>query len=376
MQKSLVGHEMVCSWLGLPADCWPPDHYTLLGLTPGEPDIGRIEEHVHERLMRLRPYQLNHPDHVTEAMNRLARAFSCLTDPDAKQAYDDALLGRTSKKNEIPFPPEPGADSVDPLAWLFGPWSRLAAQDSGILVTQQASLDWMRTPPPQRHSWAPPPVRFPTSPAAPAEGTRAPDGASTASPPPLPAPAVARPPLAERVPRAWLARRGLGTKSGLFSRIDTTRHLLRAWRRVGRYVAQAERRLTRAADAVDLIRQLHRVRKHLKRFPPLLGDVGQPGFWVLSLARQQMAIPIFRALSLGQREMLARDWKDGLAVLASHRRLLRHECRCVRGKSCWGRLHRSLQFLFAEHPSLWLVVALALAFTATAVIIWLLSTPF
>ena len=33
---------------------------------------------------RLRRYQLAHPDAVTDAMNRLAQALVCLTDPAAK----------------------------------------------------------------------------------------------------------------------------------------------------------------------------------------------------------------------------------------------------------------------------------------------------
>src|SRR5579859_5448292 len=87
----LMERDLVCKWLGLPPESWPPDHYTLLGLKTGEEDVGKIEEHAHERLARLRQHQLNHPDQVTEAMNRLAQAFSCLTDPKAKKAYDAAM---------------------------------------------------------------------------------------------------------------------------------------------------------------------------------------------------------------------------------------------------------------------------------------------
>ena len=29
-------HEQICQVLGLDARCWPPDHYTLLGLKRGE----------------------------------------------------------------------------------------------------------------------------------------------------------------------------------------------------------------------------------------------------------------------------------------------------------------------------------------------------
>src|SRR5271157_3425368 len=91
-------HEAICAWLGLVPQNWPPDHYTLLGLEPGEPDVARIEQRVHERLARLRCYQLSHPEQATEAMNRLAQAFVCLTDPSAKKAYDAALgIGRGAR---------------------------------------------------------------------------------------------------------------------------------------------------------------------------------------------------------------------------------------------------------------------------------------
>ena len=95
-----MSHELICSWLGLPPDNWPPDHYRLLGLEPGESDPERIEQRVHERLEIVRRYQLIHPEQVTEAMNRLAQAFVCLTDPKAKRGYDTALLGPAGQGRE------------------------------------------------------------------------------------------------------------------------------------------------------------------------------------------------------------------------------------------------------------------------------------
>jgi hypothetical protein len=92
--RSIMNYEFICSCLQLsPAD-WPPDHYTLLGLEPGESDIRRIEQHAQERMEKLRRYQLRHADQVTEAMNRLAQALVCLMDPTAKKAYDARLLNR------------------------------------------------------------------------------------------------------------------------------------------------------------------------------------------------------------------------------------------------------------------------------------------
>src|SRR5262245_63467957 len=83
--------ELICSVFGLAPDQWPPaDHYTLLGLRPWEADAARIEGRVEELSALLRSYQLAHPDAVTDALNRLAKALVCLTDPTARAAYDRA----------------------------------------------------------------------------------------------------------------------------------------------------------------------------------------------------------------------------------------------------------------------------------------------
>ncbi len=102
--------ELISSALGLPPDRWPPDHYTLLGLPAGVVDAAQIEERVLERMERLRPYQLAHPDTVTDAMNRLAQALVCLTDSAAKAAYDATLQPATvppAPPTPLPLAPEP-----------------------------------------------------------------------------------------------------------------------------------------------------------------------------------------------------------------------------------------------------------------------------
>lgn len=93
-----MNYEWICSCLQLAPGQWPPDHYTLLGLQPGETDARRIEQGAQERMERLRRYQLFHTDQVTEGMNRLAQALVCLTDPVAKQAYDTSLRAQQVKR--------------------------------------------------------------------------------------------------------------------------------------------------------------------------------------------------------------------------------------------------------------------------------------
>src|SRR5436309_2744743 len=86
-----MSNALICSALGVSPDRWPPDHYALLGLPVGEVDAAAVEERVLARMERLRKYQLAQPDAVTDAMNRLAQALVCLSDPVTKQAYDAGL---------------------------------------------------------------------------------------------------------------------------------------------------------------------------------------------------------------------------------------------------------------------------------------------
>src|SRR5262249_38276825 len=138
-------------------------------------------------------------------------------------------------------------------------------------------------------------------------------GPVRSAPPPLPVPAP--PPVDPLVEAAHSpsARRGLGTKRALYHRIARTRQLLWAWGGAGKFLRQPERRLTRSSEATELIRQLNAVRRLLRHFPPVLGEAGQAGFYVVTLARQpkHAIIQTFRMLLPSQRETLARDWRDG-----------------------------------------------------------------
>lgn len=143
--------EQICQILGLAAEEWPPDHYTLLGLKRGESDKQVIEERVHERMLRVRPFQLTYPDQVTEAMNRLAQAFSCLTDSCARKVYDESLRHVHGRPPAPPPANENGSiDPNSPLAWLFGPWDRLAEEESPASITAPQFRDWTSSVQPPR----------------------------------------------------------------------------------------------------------------------------------------------------------------------------------------------------------------------------------
>ena len=73
---------------------------------------------VHQRLDSVRRYQMTHPEAATEAMNRLAQAFVCLTEAASKRAYDAELLGKAFDPHETEQAVDVGWDRAEAVAHL------------------------------------------------------------------------------------------------------------------------------------------------------------------------------------------------------------------------------------------------------------------
>jgi hypothetical protein len=377
-----MNHQLICTWLGISDAAWPPDHYRLLGLEPGEGNIDRIEEQVHQRLEGVRRYQITHPDLVTEAMNRLAQAFVCLTDPAAKQAYDLELLGH-------PAPASNGSGALAPqrsqaVQILNKPSEELVAIDhepdnrDGDPVEAEDEEPLIPLLPAEAVSSG----GIPASAAAENQshtGTAADQPAFDATPPDIVIP-EGLPPQAATLPTekvdpaaaeasATKARRGIGTKRTLYFRIARTRKLLDAWDRAGKYLAEPQRRITRPAEATELIKQLARIQSLLRGFPPVLGEAGQPGYLVAALARQPAPVPMFQTLLPSQRDSLAQHWEAGRKFLVAHRQFLRQEVQARRRRSRVSRAVRTLASLMSDYPEyvLFALATLALTFALTRV---------
>jgi hypothetical protein len=377
-----MNHELICNWLGLADASWPPDHYRLLGLEPGESDVGRIEEQVHQRLESVRRYQLTHPELVTEAMNRLAQAFVCLTDSAAKRAYDIELLGAEAVKEE--GPPVALQEAPPSLAWLHNAPEELvpvdtdsdaegnqrngaASEENAESVAELPAVPLLPAEPVESSAAVPaeslPPAALqaqtPTTLATPDADPTPPD---IVIPEGLPGAAISPPekpdPLAEAA-SASHARRGLGTKRALYYRIARTRKLLTAWEQAGKYLAQPQRRVTRPVEATELIRLLARIQSLLRGFPPVLGEAGQPGYLVVALARQATPVPTFQTLLPSQREALAQHWEAGHKLLTAHRQFLRQEARARRRRGRLSRAARVFAAFVSDYPE-YVLFALAL----------------
>lgn len=95
-----MDHALLREWLDLPADApWPPDPRALLGVPPGPVDPADAEARALDRMDRLRPHQLLHPELVTEGMTRLAQALITFTEatpapPPGYEVVADALPPR------------------------------------------------------------------------------------------------------------------------------------------------------------------------------------------------------------------------------------------------------------------------------------------
>lgn len=322
MAHTTVDTSVICGWLGIPREQWPPDHYTLLGLTVGEKDAARIERQVQKRLDEVRRYQLAHPEPATEALNRLAQAYVCLTDPQARQAYDRSLFGEAAAPAAIPLP-ETASHTSTPTQEVDPDFLALVEEEVRAAHAAQ-------------------------TPAAPVP---------EAPPPPLP-PIPTKPeelPSPTQAPRT-VAERGLGTKRQLYERIVRTRALVHLWKYAGKYLGHKKRRLTRPSEAREFIELLTALREEMEGFPKILGEAGQAGYLVVSMARQPTVVPTFQTLLASQRESLARDWLAGLKVLQEHQRYLRQETRGLRHKTFLGLALRAVRSFLNDNPAGWLIV--------------------
>lgn len=361
-----MSHELIRTWLKLPAGDWPPDHYTLLGLPAGETDAERIERHVQVRMEWARRYQLAHPDLVTEAMNRLAQAFDCLRHPETKKDYDAQLkAGDDKTKAPAKGPPSKPALGPPPPVSAKGPISKPALGPTTATAKGPASKPALG---PATATTKGPSSKPAFASAATATGLdkatlpdvlsaavgekAAPDEAPVAPPPPVEEPVD---PALEAA-RSWPARRGLGSKRAIYTRISRTRRLIRAWVQAGKFLGDPRFQITQKPEAIDLVRQLTIIRQQLQDFPPLLGQAGQPGYLVIALARQPEIVKTFLALSPAQRRGYVRDWQAGLTFLAAYRLFLREELTALRRRSRFGRLLLGMKSMIVEHPGIWLLL--------------------
>jgi hypothetical protein len=103
------------TWLGIPSEEQPADHYRLLGIRRFEANEEVIINASDQRMAYIRTFQTGKRSKESQALlNEISAAQVCLLNPDKKKAYDDDLRRKlepasTSKPAARPTEPQPAA---------------------------------------------------------------------------------------------------------------------------------------------------------------------------------------------------------------------------------------------------------------------------
>ena len=344
-----MNQALLCNWLGLAEKHWPPDHHALLGLQRGDSDGAIIEQRVHERMAKLRGYQIVHPEEATEGMNRLAQAFIVLMEQASKNGSSIHLIASPPPAKEI------------------------SKEDTG--VARNTVIDWREAPPPVRQT---PVVTMDPATTIPGSAPVTTQTSAPATPAPAaPAPMVPLAPpaapafdyLEALAQQSTHATRGIGTLPLLIERIEHTRRLLVAWLRLGKYLKQAKRKLASTAEEKDLNQKWNALVKHLEGFPRFMAQPGRPGYRVAAFARLETTALMFKSMTPDQREDLARDWDIGRLVLLRHRTYLLRQFKLLRYTGGLSRGMHAARGVVNDHP-LWILLGIAVAGGLCGLLYW------
>lgn len=360
-------HELLCNWLDLPPLPWPPNHYALLGLEPGQGSMDEIELRVLERMEKLRRYQLLHPDQATEGMNLLAQAMICLTDPESRLKYD---RDRGLVARDAPAKPQRTKDQTKTSREQTKKTPQTSARTTNPVDIAPLELE----PLPDEKS---PPVEIQYR-----EGLLLPDEiafSERTDPELLSLPEddedyfeeFAETPLQElnqnvteidepvRVSPRVRRRR-------LYQDLVRIRRITKIWERLRTYIDDPEQTFARRTETLDCITCLRELRQLLPTVSDLVGSPGQPGNLIAVICRQQLVAETIRSLIPSQRDALAQDCRNAQYLLLDRYNEVRAEVKRLTAKGfrrrVWAPMIRHI-ILYPEWLFLIMgITALVLAF--------------
>ena len=150
------------------------------------------------------------------------------------------------------------------------------------------------------------------------------------------------------------ATTNVGTLDAVIERVETTRRLLYAWEKVGRFLKAAGKRTT-AKECEQFAKRLQAIADLMKTYPAFLGQAGKPGYRVVVQARLKIPLATVRAMAPEQREELLGDWQDGYQVLLTHRKYLRQRFKSMRHRSTAGLIVFAMRAALNDYPRLTLI---------------------
>jgi len=91
-QSAAAALDPYHSWLGIPPDEQPPNHYRLLGITPCEPEPEVIRNAADQRMTYLKTFAVGRHSEVSQRLlNEVSAVTVCLLNTEKKRQYDNKL---------------------------------------------------------------------------------------------------------------------------------------------------------------------------------------------------------------------------------------------------------------------------------------------
>lgn len=320
----MTDYRLLESWLGLPAGCWPPDHYALLDLPPDVADASLIEQRVLERMDRLRAQQLRHPELATVGMNQLAQAFVCLTDSAQRSAYDAALRRGVPAPSVAEAPGLQVGDGNKPVASLA---SEAGDRPPGMEESRSGRVD-----------------RSPAAWPVPAEGVSRFEGSVGVDRPDRPVvEAVAIRPAAH--PR-WIYRR-----------LAWLRRCQRAWDALNFVLAHPEQMLDRPAQVYRYLLAVQDIQPLIPALRATLEKIDAE--LTFNLLSEEDPVQAIVRLPVEGRIDVARQWQQGREALEQARQALRGQAERLRPRRGLSRLWGRTRSWLGRQPE-WLVLGMVI----------------
>jgi len=372
-----MSRQLLCSWLNVPEWPWPPSHYALLGLQPGEGGTDEVEHRVLELMDKLRHHQLMNPDLVTEGMNLLAKAMNCLTDPEGRLQYDQSI-GLRSKQPLAAVVQE--TDEVPVVDVIEVPAPTRAVRSSRVV---EPAAPPVPSNGPEIYSLDESDAAFArrlsATGAAPPEDIIIPELAEpeTLSLPDDELPDDDADRFVDESPRREQRSTPATTptqedearrvRRQIYAQIVRVRRVLRVWEQLRVFLEDPNETFTRRTSTVEFMACLGELRPLLPTVVDLVGGQNDSGNLVAALARQPLVVDTFKQFLPSQRGALAQDCRAAHDELEGRYRRLREEIRTLTRKPFKRRVWRPMCRAMKARPE-WFLLFMALLSLAIALI--------
>jgi hypothetical protein len=292
-------------------------------------------------------------------MNRLAQALVCLTDSNARAAYDvelgipSLLPPATPPLRARPVPPASQSSPVEPIPGFPIPVDHKPAPHDATQIIE---------------------VRF-TPGLAPPGGGAMPayevveDEPSAVKRLPyevVAEPTLELPPFFPSSPSStWQPR----SRRELYRQLAALRRIRGAWAKLKPHLADPREQVDRPLKLVSFLEAVAELRSALEVVPNPVGEAGRPGGLVVSLCKQSLLLDTFRVLLPDQRRSLAIDWRKGDVELEREYNRLRELSRSGRKRRPFRRRSRVMRAIRwgVRNPES-VLVGLGIAVVAAALI--------